>query len=72
MQHLTFCGVGSYQQNGVSERIIKELTLSLRTLVLHAQHYWTEYITTMLWPFALVSSADRMKNLHIDMNGKTP
>ena len=42
MQHLTFCGVGSHQQNGFSERIIKDLTLSLRNLVLHAQHYWTE------------------------------
>ena len=23
-------------------------------------------------PFALVTSADRMNNLHVDMNGKTP
>ena len=40
MQHLTFCGVGYHQQNGVSERIIKDLTLSLLTLVLHNQRYW--------------------------------
>ena len=40
--------------------------------MLHTQHYWQEYITTMLWKFALVASADRMNNLHIDMNGKTP
>ena len=26
----------------------------------------------MLWPFALVASSDRMNNLHVDMNGKTP
>ena len=72
MQHLTFCGVGAHQQNGVSERIIKDLNLFLHNLVLHAQRFWPEYITTMLWPFALVASADKMNNLHVDMNGKTP
>ena len=72
MQHLNFCGVGAHQQNGVSERIIKDLTFYSRTLILHAQHYCTEYITIMIWPFALVASADRMNNLHVEMNGKTP
>ena len=42
MQHLNFCGVGTHQQNGVSERIIKDLTLSSQTLVLHAQRYCPE------------------------------
>ena len=28
MQNLTFCCVGAHHQNGVSERIIKDLTLS--------------------------------------------
>ena len=72
MQNLTFCGVGAHHQNGVSERIIKDLTLSSRTLVLNAQLHWPEYITTMFWPFALVAAADRMKNLHVDMHGQTP
>ena len=48
IQHLTVCGVGAHQKNGVSERIIKDFTFSSRTLVLHAQRYWPEYITTML------------------------
>ena len=43
----------------------------MRTLLLHAQRYWPEYIPTMLWPFSLVASTDRMNNLHVDMNGKT-
>ena len=72
MQHLTFFGVGAHQQNGVCERIIKDLTMSSRTLVLHDQRFWPKYINTMLWPFSLVASADRMNNLHVDMNGKTP
>ena len=44
MQNLTFCGVGAHHQNGVSEQIIKDLTLSSRTLVLHAQLHWPEYV----------------------------
>ena len=72
MQNLTFCGVGAHHQNVVSERIIKDLTLYSRTLVLHAQRHWPENITTMFWPFSLVAAADRMNNLHVDMHGQTP
>ena len=40
MQNITFCGVGAHQQNDVSERIIKDLTLSSWNLVLNAKPYW--------------------------------
>ena len=72
MKHLTFYGVGAHLKNGVSERILKELNLSSRTLVLHAQRYWPEYITTMLLPFDFAASTDRLNNIHVGMNGKTP
>ena len=72
MQNITFCGVRAHHQNGVSERIIKYLTLYSRTLLLNAQRHWPEYITTMFWKFDLVAAANRMKNLHIDMHGQTP
>ena len=72
MQSLTFCGVGAHRQNGVSERVIKNLTLSARTLVLHPQRHWPEYITTMFWQFSLVAAADRMNNLHIDIHAQNP
>ena len=39
IQHLTFCGVGAIPQNGVSERIIKDLTFPLQNLVLNAKRY---------------------------------
>ena len=47
-QKLTFCGVGAHHQNGVAKNTIKQLTLTSRTLLLHAQRHWPEYITTML------------------------
>ena len=40
MQNITFCDVGAHHKNGVSERIIKDLTFSSRNLVLHAQRHW--------------------------------
>jgi hypothetical protein len=72
MQKVTFCGVGAHHQNGVAENTIKQLTLSSRTMLLHAQRLWPEYISTMLWPLALLAAADRMNHLHIDLDGKTP
>ena len=70
-QTITFCGVGAHQQNGIAESKIKHLTLGGRTMLLHAQRR-PEYITTMLWLFALLAAADRMNNLHIDIEGNTP
>ena len=40
--------------------------------MLHAQRHWPEFITTMFWPFDLVAVADRINNLHVNMNGQTP
>ncbi|KAL7464788.1 hypothetical protein ACHAXS_005121 [Conticribra weissflogii] len=72
MQRLTLCGVGAHHQNGVVERAIKSLTLISRTLLLHAQRHWPEYITTMLWPFALKAAQDRMNQLHVNLDGTNP
>ena len=72
MQRITFCGVGAHHQNGISENAIKQLTLISRTLLVHAQRYWPEYITTMLWPFALKAAQDRLNQLNMNLDGKTP
>jgi hypothetical protein len=62
-QSITFCGVGGHHQNGIAERKIKELTLGARTLLLHAKRKLPEYISTILWPFALKCTEDRLNNL---------
>jgi hypothetical protein len=71
-QSLNFCGVGAHHQNGIAEAKMKQLTLASRTMLLHAQRHWPEYISTILWSFALMAAADRINNLHIDLNGQTP
>ncbi|KAL7466425.1 hypothetical protein ACHAXS_006718, partial [Conticribra weissflogii] len=72
MQRISFCGVNAHHQNGITERMIKSLMLISRTLLLHAQRHWPEYISTMLWPLALKASQDRLNQLNIDSDGCTP
>jgi hypothetical protein len=62
-QSITFCAVGAHHQNGIVERRIKELTLVSRTLLLHAKRHWPDYITTMMWLFALKEAAIRLNRL---------
>jgi len=57
-QIITFCGVGSHHQNGIAETKIKDLTLCARTMLLHAKRMLPEYISTILWPFALKCAED--------------
>jgi hypothetical protein len=71
-QVITFCGVGSHHQNGIAERKIKELTLGGRTLLLHAKRMLPEYISTILWPFALKCAEDRLNNLVHRSDDRTP
>ena len=71
-QRISFCGVGAHHQNAIAERGIKELTLIGRTLLLHAQRHWPEYITTMLWPIALKAASDRMNTLSINDSLESP
>jgi hypothetical protein len=71
-QTITFCGVGSHHQNGIAERKIKDITLGGRTLLLHAKRMFPEYISTILWPFAVKCYEDRLNNLVHRADGRTP
>ena len=70
-QSITFCAVGAHHQNGIVERRIKELTLISRTLLLHAKRHWPDYITTMMWPFALKEAAYRLNRLSSRTDGRS-
>jgi len=70
-QSITFCAVGAHHQNGIVERRIKELTLISRTLLLHAKRHWPDYITTMMWPFALKEAAYRLNRLSLRTDGRS-
>ena len=71
-QLISYCVMGAHHQNGIAENHIKQLTLTSHTLLLHAKRFWEEAITTMLWPFALKTAAERHNRLKIDTDGVTP
>jgi len=71
-QVITFCSIRSHHQNGIAERKIKELTLGGRTLLLHAKRMLPEYVSTILWPFALKCCKDRLNNLVHRADDQTP
>ena len=52
-QTITFCVVRGHHQNGIAKRKIEDLTLGGCTLLLRAKRMLTEYVTTILWPFAM-------------------
>ncbi len=65
-QSITFCAIGAHHENGIVEWRIKELTLISRTLLLHAKRHWPDYITTMMWPFALKEAPYHLNRLSLD------
>jgi hypothetical protein len=71
-QTITFCGVGSHHQNGIAERKIKDITLGGQTLLLHAKRMFPEYVSTILWPFAMKCYEDRLNNLVHCADRRTP
>jgi hypothetical protein len=71
-QQISFCGVGAHHQNAIAERGIKEITLSGRTMLLHAIRHWPEMVSTILWPFALKAACERMNKLCINDDGVSP
>ena len=55
----SLCCVGAHHHNGILENTTKYLTLSTRMLLLYVHPHCQEYVTTMLWPFELLDTADQ-------------
>jgi hypothetical protein len=52
-QCLTFCGVNTHFQNGITEKAIRDLCKSARKQLLHARQRWPFTIHLALWPYVL-------------------
>ena len=52
VQQIRYCRVESHHQNAIVERIIKELTLGIRNLLLHESILWPEAVSIMPRPFS--------------------
>ncbi len=68
-QKITYCAVGAHYQNGIVEQKIKELTLITQMLILPANHHWPDYVTMMMWPFALKEAAYQVNWLSLQSDG---
>jgi hypothetical protein len=70
-QTFSYSGVNAHFQNSITEKRIRDLQDSARTMLVHAKHRWPTAINAHLWPYAL-----RMANaIHMNApmkSGKAP
>ncbi len=52
-QQLTFCGMNTHFQNGITKQAIRDLSESARKQLLHAHTCWPQAVHFALWPYAL-------------------
>ena len=62
----------SHHQNTIVEVRIKELTLGIWTLLLHATIFFLEEVITIMWNFFFNTAGQRQNSLEINEDGKTP
>ena len=70
-QTISYCGAGVNFQNGIAEVSIKQLTEKYRTMLIHANNVWTEFIQPCLWPFALKQAEFNLNNLRLGKSEKS-
>eukprot|EP00957_Ditylum_brightwellii_P042268 3201509-Ditylum_brightwellii.AAC.1 len=71
-QKFTFCGVGAHHQNRIAENRTKLLALKAQTMLLYADRHWHEYITTILWSYALKLMEIHSNKFDINEDGLLP
>ena len=71
-QTIILCGVGAHHHNGIVEQRIRTVTEISRTILLHAQRYWPEYVDTMIWHFAVNSAIERLNFLRLCLDENNP
>lgn len=49
-QTIFFCGVNAHFQNGIAEKMIRDLQESMRKQLLHAKACWPKAAELFLWP----------------------
>lgn len=60
-QTISYCGVNAHFQNGIAEKMIRDLQDQARTMLVHAKHRWHDAINANLWPYA-VRMASKCRN----------
>jgi hypothetical protein len=61
-QEISLCGVNSHFQNGIAERMIRQLQEQARTMLIRASSRWPTVVNNHLWPYALRYAADIHNN----------
>jgi hypothetical protein len=69
-QTISFCGVNAHFQNGIAEKIIRDLQEQARTMMLHAKSRWPKEVSIHLWPYAL-RSANQLRQVTPDKEDRT-
>ena len=67
-QTITLCGINAHHHNCIVERRIRTVTEIARTIILHAQRYWPEYVDTILWTFSAKTAIEILNFLQFDLD----
>ena len=73
-QGMSFSGVNANHTNGISERRIRDVQDSGRTMLIHSAHLWKSHITPNLWPYAIILGNQAYNDTPLlgNAQGKTP
>ena len=71
IHQISYCGVVSHNQNKIVDHSIKEFTLGIWTILLHATRVWKEAVSKMLLPFSFKAVCQKYNSLDIGEDRKT-